>query len=106
MNETLYYRDKSFRTDLYIAEELEQPLLSRDASKQLGIVHCLNQVDSLRSSTVDPKREYPKLFTGLGHVKIPYTIKLRPDAEPLVLMTPRRVAIPLLDKTKTKLGDI
>lgn len=88
---------------MYIVEELEQPLLSRDASAQLGIVQRLDQIDSSRSSVVDPKREYLKLFSGLGHIKVQYTIKLRPDAEPFALMTVRRVAIPLLGKTKTKL---
>lgn len=77
------------------------PFLSRDASEQLGIVQRLDQVEASGSNTVDPKREYPKLSSGLGHVKIPYRIKLGPDAEFLALMTHWRVAILLLGKTKT-----
>lgn len=101
MNKTLHYKEKMLRIDIYIVEELEHPLLSRDASEQLDIVQRLDQVEASGSNTVDPKREYPKLSSGWGHVKIPYRIKLRPAAEFLALMTVRKVTIPLLGRTKT-----
>lgn len=45
MNETLHYRLELQSGSVY-CRGIEQPLLLRDASEQLGIVHRLDQVDS------------------------------------------------------------
>lgn len=99
------YRTKSIKADLYIVNNLDKPLLSRDASEKLGIVKKICDVTT-RTGNVKPEREFPKLFSGLGHVKEVYKIELRDDAVPLALMTPWRVAIPLLNKTKEKLEEM
>ncbi|RXN11392.1 Transposon Ty3-G Gag-Pol poly [Labeo rohita] len=46
---------------------------------------------------------YPKLCQGLGMVRQPYTIKLKPNVTPFSLATPRRVPLPLLGKVKKEL---
>ena len=46
---------------------------------------------------------FPKLFQGLGRLKGNYAIKLKSDAKPFALTTPRRVALPLLPKVKAEL---
>ena len=43
------------------------------------------------------------MFDGLGKLEGAYTIKLREDATPYALTTPRRVAVPLLPKVKQEL---
>lgn len=47
--------------------------------------------------------EFPQLFCGLGKLEGAYSIKLRPDATPYSLCTPRHVAIPLLPNVKAEL---
>ena len=49
------------------------------------------------------QKEYPKLFTGLGEVEGEYKIKLKSDAQPYVLNSPRRIELPLMDSVKTEL---
>lgn len=51
----------------------------------------------------DIAESYPKLFQGLGMLQQPYMIKLKPDAIPFSLTTPRYVPIPLLGKVKEEL---
>jgi len=47
--------------------------------------------------------KFPNFFTGLGTIDGEYQIKLKSDANPFVLSTPRRIAIPLQPKVKTEL---
>lgn len=47
---------------------------------------------------------YPKLCSGLGEVYQPYTIKLKPGAEPVSLKTPRKIPLLLMDKVKLELS--
>ena len=46
---------------------------------------------------------YPRVFQGLGNFGEPYDIKLKPNAQPHCLYTPRRVPLPLRGKVKTEL---
>ena len=48
-------------------------------------------------------KQYPSLFTGLGNLGQEYKIKLKPDATPHTVYTPRHVALPLRDKVKQEL---
>ena len=47
--------------------------------------------------------KHPQLFTGLGQVKDSYTIALKEDAKPLAISVPRKVPLPLYQKTKEEL---
>ena len=53
--------------------------------------------------SIDYRGEYPELFHGLGKTEGPYTIALKDDAQPFAINVPRRVALPLMDKTKKEL---
>ena len=46
----------------------------------------------------DVVKAYRKLFSGLGKLKGEYTIRLRDDAKPFCLYTPRRVPLPIMKK--------
>ena len=43
------------------------------------------------------------LFNGLGKMEGPYTITLKENAQPFAVNVPRRVALPLMEKTKREL---
>ncbi|XP_063750626.1 uncharacterized protein K02A2.6-like [Eleginops maclovinus] len=49
------------------------------------------------------KKQYPKVFTGLGCLTGEYRIKLKQDVKPFALSLPRRVPLPLHDKVKEEL---
>ena len=90
--------EKEEREDVYIARHVHTALLGRAVSCRLGLVARL---DSVTMETL--KENYPKLCTGLGEMRQPYAIKLRPGAEPFALKTPRRIPLPLMDKVKQEL---
>ncbi|UYV66613.1 hypothetical protein LAZ67_4002327, partial [Cordylochernes scorpioides] len=74
-----------------------------ETNEKLNIVRMIQQ---LSSNPFNPKREFRKLFNGLGHAKINYKISLQPDAKPYALCTPRRVPIPLMKQLKEQLEEM
>ena len=51
----------------------------------------------------DIRKQFPKVFSGLGTLGEPYQIKLREGAIPHSIYTPRAVPMPLRDKVKKEL---
>ncbi len=90
--------DKSSVQEVYVVPGLTQPLLGRPAIEALEL---LVRADSI--TVEDVKKQYPKLFDGLGTFEGEYDIVLKEDAKPVALYAPRRVAIPLLGKVKEEL---
>lgn len=85
--------------DVYVIRGLNKPLLGRPAIEKLEIV---KQIASLQLHS-DYKQKFPSLFTGLGKLQGEYEIKLTEDARPYAVTTPRRVALPYLEKVKAEL---
>jgi len=55
----------------------------------------------------DYKAQFPKLFSGLGKLDgLDCVMKLKRDAKPFILSTPRRAPVPLLSKAKEELSRI
>lgn len=94
----LTYNSKQTEEKVYVVKNLSTPLLGLPAISALGLLIRVDMVtmDSLQTS-------YPKLFTGLGDIQRPYHIKLKPDAVPFSLKTPRRIPLPLMGKVKEEL---
>ena len=75
-------------------------LLGRPAIETLKIVQTVNAVEA-----EEVKEKFPNLFKGLGKLDGPdYVIKLKPDANPHPISTPRRVPVPLFFKVKEELS--
>ena len=75
-------------------------LLGRPAIESLGLI---TRVASIGLTGDQIPLQYPNLFKGLGKLNGEYTIRLSEGACPFALMTPRRVAIPLLQRVKAEL---
>ena len=73
-------------------------LLRRSACTKLGQIA---RIDSISSPNF--KQEFPNLFRGLGNLQKEYSTKLKEDATPFCLYTPRKVAYPLLPKVKQEI---
>ncbi|UYV79739.1 K02A2.6-like [Cordylochernes scorpioides] len=99
----LQNKGQHLNSKIYIIDKLKQPLLSGETSEKLNIVRMIQQ---LSSNFLNPKREFPKIFNGLGHANINYKISLQPDAKPYALCTPRRVPIPLMKQVKEQLEEM
>ena len=88
----LSYKDRSSLQRVFVIHNLQNNLLGLPAIKALEIIRGINAI------TQSIPDQYPKLFSGLGTFKGEYTIKLRPDAKPFCLFTPRNVSLPLREK--------
>lgn len=94
---TFAYHSRHAVGEVYVAKKLTKSLLGRPTIEDLDLVKVVATVNT------PFKEQYPTLFHGLGKLEGDYHIKLRDDAQPYALSTPRRVAIPLLDSVQKEL---
>ncbi|UYV77253.1 K02A2.6-like [Cordylochernes scorpioides] len=87
---------------IYVIRRLGEPLLSRRACELLNLARRIEVV----ATRINPIKEFPEVFEGLGQIGNPYEIKLKPGAKPYAVHTPRRVPIPLMEKLKTRLEEL
>ena len=97
LSATLIYKERSCTHPVYVVRNLKQNLLGLPAIRSLNL---LAEVDTIKTEIPD---QYPALFTGLGTFPQSYEIKLKPDAQPLALFTPRNVPIPLRKQVQEEL---
>ena len=96
----LQYKEREIQEPLYVIKGQQHSLLSGSACSRLGLVARLH---SLTPGKADFKSEFPDLFKGLGRLKDSYTIKLRPDAQPVSIYTARKIAHLLMGKVKAEI---
>ena len=84
-----------------MVKNLTNAVLGRPAIEHLGIVV---RVEGVMEEKKDITKSYPKLFNGLGLLSSAYEIRVKEDARPYTLSTPRRIAIPLLLKVREELS--
>ena len=95
----LKYKRKSHKDTIYVLENQQTSLLSRLACEKLGHVKCqLKQQSEVSEVTKDIRTGFLNLSKGLG--------MLNPDHKPTCISVPRRIHIPLRDKTKLKLEEM
>ncbi|UYV70824.1 K02A2.6-like [Cordylochernes scorpioides] len=95
---------RSIPGEIFVVPQLMQPLLSGKACESLNLIKRLQSIE--KRNLLNPFEEYPKLFTGLGTLQGSYTIKLKDESQPHAIYTPRRIPIPLLNKTKEQLDQM
>ena len=94
---SLSYKGKSCDHLVYVVKGLRENLLGLPAIQALGM---LSHVHTVTQGITD---QYPALFTGLGTFKVSYAIKMKADAQPYSLFTPRNVPLPLRKKVAEEL---
>ncbi|UYV60495.1 K02A2.6-like, partial [Cordylochernes scorpioides] len=94
---TLRNGNYEIKEKIYVIRRLSEPLLSRRACELLNLARRVEVV----ATRINPIKEFPEVFEGLGQIGNPYEIKLKPGAKPYAVHTPRRVPIPLMEKLKT-----
>ena len=95
----IQWKNKTTTQNIYVVEGMHNALLVNPAIDEL---HLISIVESIKDS-IDYCGEHPDLFHGLGKMEGPYKIALKDDAQPFAINVPRRVALPLMDKTKKEL---
>ena len=96
----LTWRSKWYSTVIFVADKVWTPLLGRYTIEALDLIH---RVEAISTIPVDICTQYPNLFTGLSCMSEPYEIRIKHDATPYAITSPRRVPLPLLPKVKDEL---
>ncbi|UYV72016.1 K02A2.6-like, partial [Cordylochernes scorpioides] len=99
---TLRNGNYEIKEKIYVIRRLSEPLLSRRACELLNLARRIEVV----ATRINPVKEFPEVFEGLGQIGNPYEIKLKPGAKPYAVHTPRRVPIPLMEKLKIRLEEL
>ncbi|KAL1442198.1 hypothetical protein MTO96_007876, partial [Rhipicephalus appendiculatus] len=92
----LIYRNRATTQDVYVLDQICTPLLGKPAIKKIQMLTFVNAV----ADKVNHKEEFPTVFQGLGKLLKEHKVQLQPGAKPLALSSPRRMPIPLYEKTK------
>jgi len=101
----LSHRGRSTKQQLFVVAELKSNLLGLPAIQDLNLAVRLDGTTADTTPLTAPyiHKRFPKLFQGLGNLGEEYQIKLKLDATPFSLFTPRRVPLPLREKVKEEL---
>ena len=83
---------------IYVIRNLSRALLGKPAIEALKVVALVERMEE-----DEIVKQFPEVFNGLGRLSDSYTIKLKEEATPFALTTPRRVPIPLLPKVRDEL---
>ena len=97
----LVHRERSHLEDIFVVRDLHNNLLGLKAITGL---HLIQRVDATHQASVDILERFPKVFTGLGTLGGDYTIRIKEDACPFALYTPRRVPILLQNQVQDELS--
>jgi hypothetical protein len=100
------YQGRSIQEEVYVVEGLQRALLGLRACEDLEMVKRINRVEAPKPTAVKPKKEFPKLFKGLGKIETPHHIKLKEGSKPFAVFTPRRVPLPLMKELKKELDEM
>ena len=99
-NVTLSHSGKACIHNIFMVEQLKHNLLGLPAIKDLNLLVMVNHMSSNYADVIN---QCPSVFTGLGSLRDEFEIKLKADAKPFALYTPRKVPYPLRSKVKEKL---
>ena len=89
---------------MFIIKGLNSNLLGLPAITALNLAKRLDEtIITAALSPTEIFRQFPKLFSGLGNISDEYEIRLKSDAVPHAIYTPRRIPIPLLAKIAEEL---
>ena len=92
-------KNRSSQQTIYVVKGLKHPLLGRPSIQALNV---LPHIDSVTEES-EFITKYPTVFSGLGQYGTEYRMEIKPNARPWALSTPRRVAVPYLQKVKEEL---
>ena len=86
---------------VFVVKGLKTNLLGLPTIVALKLVARVNEISD-HSQLIS--KTFSKVFQGLGTMGDPYTIKLKPDAQPRAIYAPRNVPLPLREKVKKELS--
>lgn len=86
------HKNKTTVQTVYVANGLKTKLLGLPGITALGLAV---RVDTTSETRPNVEEEFASVFQRLGNLGEEYEIKLKSDAKPYALFTPRNIALPL-----------
>ena len=99
----LSHKSKSSLQTVYVVKGLKTNLLGLPAITALNLA---TRMDTTVTELPSIPEKFPSLFQGLGCFGEEYKIKLKTDAKPYALFSPRNIPLPLRTKVKQELERI
>lgn len=96
----LTWKQCSYQEQIYVVKGLRNNLLGLGAIEKL---HLVKRMEAMSSQQENIKSQFLNVFSGLGTLGDEYTIRLKEDAKPYALHTPRNVPLPLREKVREEL---
>ena len=98
----LSYKGQHSQQSVFVVNRLKSNLLGLPA---ITALHLATRTDSvqLKSDGDIIQKKFPQIFQGLGTLEGEYHIKIRSDAKPHAIFTPRHVPYPLRSKVAEEL---
>ena len=97
---TLKTDERVSKQSIFVVRGLKSNLLGLPAITMLQLI---NWISATQIDDASIENKYPELFSGLENLGEPYVIKLKKDAVPYSLFTPRNVPLPLRGKVQEEL---
>ena len=94
------HKCKSSKQHIFVVDNLRVNLLGLPGIVALNLV---SRIDNITDYTAIVEEKFPSLFRGLGTFGDPFTIQLKPNAEPKALYSARKVPLRLRDAVEAEL---
>ena len=100
------YRGVDVMQNIYVVEGLNINLLGLPAITALNFAVRVDATESTTptSTKTEIEKQFPSLFRGLGNIGDEYEIRIKQDAKPHSIYTPRHVPMPLRPKVQEELN--
>ena len=98
---TLTHNHRSSVQPVFVVKGLKTNLLGLPSITALNLAAKINSAETGIDGNIHTK--FPQVFEGLGNLGEEFHIKLKPDATPHALFTPRHVLLPLRPKVEQEL---
>ena len=95
------HKGEACQQTVFVVKGLKTNLLGLPTIIALKMVSRVNEISDYN---LDIPKKFPKVFQGLGTMGEPYSIKLKPDAQPRAIYAPRNVPLPLRGKVQEELS--
>ncbi|XP_064486023.1 uncharacterized protein K02A2.6-like [Ornithodoros turicata] len=89
--------------NIFIVRGLKKNLLGSPAIEDLRL---LAQIDNVENMSVNPRKDYPQLFRGLGVIEGDYCLRVKSGTIPFAVTSPRKVPLPLYESTQEELREM
>lgn len=99
----LSHNGREAQQQIFVVDNLKTNLLGLPAIIALNLAAKTEAIETSSTQCSHWQTRFPKVFQGLGTLAKEYEIRLRPDAKPHAIFTPRHIPLPLRPQVEDEL---